>query len=233
MSGSRNMMQNSCTIGTGQLDCISVLSEKELELFESKMITVTYKRNEVLCKQGTLSTHIMLIREGLVKLYLEGSSDNLILQIMPPSNIIGLSNCFDNNHLFYYSAKAYVDTLVSLIDMETFKQIMKTNAEFATKMVGYLAEHSIITYGRFYCFTQKQTYGRFADIILCLANRIYKMDKFPMQLNRRELAELAGMSIESVARIMTRFKEENIVAELNGYLEITDKEKLLDISLKG
>lgn len=233
MSNSGKMMQNSCTIGQTQLECFETLTPDEIITLESKMVTVTYKRCEMICKQGSLANHIIFIRDGLVKLFLEGPAENLILQIMPSSNIIGLSNCFGNNNLFYYSAQAYLDTEVSLLDMETFKDLINSNAGFASKMIGYLAEHSVITYGRFYCLTQKQNYGRFADILLCLANRIYKSLIFPLQLSRKELAELAGMSVESVSRMMTKFKEEKIIEEMEGYLEILEIEKLKEISLKG
>lgn len=233
MSNSGKMMQNSCTVGQAQLECFESLTPEELMLIESKMVTVTYKRCEMICKQGSLANHIIFIRDGLVKLFLEGPAENLILQIMPSSNIIGLSNCFGNNNLFYYSAQAYLDTEVDLLDMETFKTLINSNAKFASKMIESLAEHSVITYGRFYCLTQKQNYGRFADILLCLTNRIYKSCKFPMQLSRKELAELAGMSVESVSRIMTRFKEEKIIEEKDGFVEILQIDKLKDISLKG
>jgi CRP/FNR family transcriptional regulator, polysaccharide utilization system transcription regulator len=226
-------MKSYCTLEQNQVLCFDLLTREEYELLRSKMVVVNYRGGETICKQGAFANHIMIIREGLVKLYMESSTENLVLQILPPNNIIGLTSCFDGNHIFYYSAQAYLDTTLQIIDMNIFMQILNSNAPFATKMLSFLAEQSVITYGRFFCLTQKQTYGRFADVLLCLANRIYKNRKFPLQLSRKELAELSGMSIESIARILTKFKNEGLVDLSADYIEILDIEKLSEISLKG
>lgn len=226
-------LKSYCTIEQNQVLCFDLLTKEEYEILRGKMLVVNYKTNETICKQGAFASHIIIVREGLVKLYMEGASDNLVLQILPPNSIVGLSSCFDGNHIFYYSAQAYMDSTVQLIDMNVFMQVLNANPKFATKMLSFLAEQNIITYGRFFCLTQKQTFGRLADVLLCLANRIYKSPKFPLQLSRKELAELAGMSIESIARIITRFKSENLIEITPDYIEILDHDKLQEISLKG
>jgi len=72
-----------------------------------------------------------------------------------------------------------------------------------------------------------------ADILLCLANRIYKMKKFPLQLTRKELAELASMSVETTVRSLTRFKEEKLIKITKESIEILDFDKLTSISING
>lgn len=226
-------MKSYCTLEQNQVLCFDLLTQEQYELLRSKMVIVNYKAGETICKQGAFANHILILREGLVKLYMEGGTENLVLQIMPPNNIIGLASCFDGNHIFYYSAQAYLDSTLQLIDMNIFMQIVNENGRFATKMLSFLAEQNVITYGRFFCMTQKQTYGRFADVLLCLANRIYKNKKFPLQLTRKELAELSGMSIESIARILTRFKAEGLIDISSDHVEILDVDRLMEISLKG
>jgi CRP/FNR family transcriptional regulator, polysaccharide utilization system transcription regulator len=222
-----------CTISQEQGLCLELLTVNEYDLLMKNMVVLSYKAGEMLCKQGSFASHIILLREGLVKLYMEGKDDNLVLQILPPNNIIGLSSCFDGSSVFYYSAMAYIDSTVQLVDRTFFLQLINTNARFAARMIGFLAEHNVIVYGRFFCITQKQTYGRSADVLLCLANRIYKSMKFPLQLSRKELAELTGMSVESIARIMTRFKGEGLIEVTSDHIEILDYDKLNEISQKG
>jgi len=222
-----------CTISQEQGLCLELLTANEYDLLMKNMVVLSYKAGEMLCKQGSFASHIILLREGLVKLYMEGKDDNLVLQILPPNNIIGLSSCFDGSSVFYYSAMAYIDSTVQLVDRTFFLQLINTNARFAARMIGFLAEHNVIVYGRFFCITQKQTYGRFADVLLCLANRIYKSMKFPLQLSRKELAELTGMSVESIARILTRFKGEGLIEVTSEHIEILDYDKLNEISQKG
>jgi CRP/FNR family transcriptional regulator len=175
----------------------------------------------------------MVVKEGLAKIYLEGKGEILILKILPAVNIIGLTSLIEGNNVFQYSAQAYMDTTVKLIDINTFKDTMKKNGRFATEIIGLLSENTVITYGRFFCLTKKQTFGRLADVILCLSNRVYKNNTFPLQLSRKELAELASMSVESIARILTKFKDDNLIRIDSDTVEILDVERLNQISIHG
>ena len=224
---------NSCTVGSGKLNCFEYLTEKELGLIEDNMVEISYGKGETICKQGSFASHIMVITEGLAKIYMEGTNETLILKILPATNIIGLTNLIEGNNVFQYSASAYVPTRVQLIEINTFRDIVENNAKFAAKMISLLGQNSVITYGRFFCLTKKQNFGRFADILICLATRIYKNNRFPMLLSRKELAELASMSVESISRILTKFKEEGLIKEESDHMEILDMEKLTMISLKG
>ncbi len=233
MLKSPDVIRNSCSIGSNSMECLKLLSESELKFLTDQMVDVYYQKGEMICKQGTFASHVMIIQEGLVKSFLEWSGENLILQIFAPVNIIGLSTLFEGNTVFQHSVQAYIDSKVSLIEISAFKQVMNSNAQFSARMVSLLAEQSAIINGRFYCLTKKQTYGRLADVIICLANRIYKTQKFPLHLSRKDFAELSGMSIESIARIMTKFKGDGLIEINSDFVEILDYEKLNMISQKG
>ncbi|HQO50288.1 MAG TPA: Crp/Fnr family transcriptional regulator [Bacteroidales bacterium] len=233
MLKSPDVIRNSCSIGSNSMECLKLLSESELKFLTDQMVDVYYQKGEMICKQGTFASHVMIIQEGLVKSFLEWNGENLILQIFAPVNIIGLSTLFEGNTVFQHSVQAYIDSKVSLIEISAFKQVMNSNAQFSARMVSLLAEQSAIINGRFYCLTKKQTYGRLADVIICLANRIYKTQKFPLHLSWKDFAELSGMSIESIARIMTKFKGDGLIEINSDFVEILDYEKLNMISQKG
>lgn len=224
---------HSCTVGKNELCCFDQLSEEEIAFIEENMVEIEYEKGETICKQGTFASHIIVLNEGLAKIYKEGGNDTLILKILPAVNIIGLNTLFDGNNVFQYSAMAYLPSKVQLIEMNAFKQLINTNAKFGAKIISMLSENTVITYGRFFCLTKKQTYGRFADILLCLALRIYKKNTFPLQLTRKELAELACMSVESITRILTKFKEDKLIKITSDSIEILDLEKLDMISQNG
>jgi CRP/FNR family transcriptional regulator, polysaccharide utilization system transcription regulator len=234
MMNSPNIVKVSCSIGTTKIECLELLLPEELDFLNSKMVDVHYKKGEVIYKQGAFASNVMIVREGLIKTYIEGGADDkLVLQIFSPVNIIGLTALSEANNIWHHSAQAYIDTDVSFIDINALRQIMSKNAEFSAKVVSILTEQMIIMSGRFYCLTKKQTYGRLADVLLCLSNRIYKTQRFPLQLSRKDFAELSGMTIESIARIFTKFKADGLIKIDCGFLEIMDPVKLGIISHKG
>lgn len=224
---------NSCTVGKKDMCCFDVLSDEELAIIDDNMVEIEFEKGETICKQGAFASNIIVLDEGLAKIYKEGGNDTLILKILPAVNIIGLSVLFDGNNVFHYSAMAYLKSKVRLIEINAFKKLINTNATFASKIISLLSENTVTTHGRFFCLTKKQTYGRFADILLCLSQRIYKKDHFPLQLSRKELAELSSMSVESITRILTKFKEDGLIRVGQDSIEILDIKRLESISQNG
>jgi CRP/FNR family transcriptional regulator len=210
-----------------------MLTKEEHELIDSNSINVRYKKGEVICKHGTISPHVILLKEGLAKIYLEGLNDSLILKIITSGNIIGLTSIYEGNNIFQYSSMAYVDSTASLIDINVFRTVLNQNVKFANSIINILCENSVQTFGRFFCLTHKQLYGRMADILLCLSERIFKQRDFELNLSRKELAELTGMSTESVIRMLKKFKDDGII-EMNGKnLIIVNYDTLRKISEYG
>jgi len=72
-----------------------------------------------------------------------------------------------------------------------------------------------------------------ADILLCLAGRVFKADEFEPNLSRKELAELTGLSTENVIRILKKFKDDGLIEEHNKTIKITNYELLTKISEHG
>jgi CRP/FNR family transcriptional regulator len=211
----KNHYNNTCTVYDSRFSCFNELTEEQVKLVEKHKVLVHYKKGETICKQGTFASHIVYLREGLAKVYLEGGPRNLVLKISPAGNLIGLPSIYEGNNIFLYSAATYTDALVEMIDIHVFKQLIKENAPFAYRVINVLNENTVQIYGRFYCLTNKQLHGRVADILLCLANRIFKTMEFVLPLSRTDLAELTNMSTESVIRVLKDFNEDGLI-RLNG-----------------
>ncbi|MCK5029312.1 MAG: Crp/Fnr family transcriptional regulator [Bacteroidales bacterium] len=224
---------NSCTVSNAKCICFDMLTEEEKELIDKNQIDVRYKKGEVICKHGTFAPHVIYLKEGLAKVYLEGLNDSLILKIIPSGNLIGLTSISEDNTVFPYSAMTYSDSTASLIDINVFRKVINQNAKFATSIINILCENSLQTFGRFFCITHKQLYGRLADILLCLSERIFKERDFEMNLSRKELAELTGMSTESVIRMIKKFKDDGIITMEGKMVKIVNYDLLRKISEYG
>ncbi len=224
---------NSCTVNYDEECCFEELTDDENKLIEENSVLVEYKKGETVCKQGTYASHVMLIKKGLIKMYIESNNNSLTLRILPKGNMIGLTPLFEGNNVFQYSAVTYQASTIRLIDVNIFKQIIQQNAKFSIKIINILCGNIIQTNGRFFSITNKQSFGRLADLIICLSLRIYKSDTFELLLSRKELAELSGLSTESVIRIIKKFKDDKLISVEGKKITIINKDKLQDISNYG
>ncbi|MDT8392375.1 MAG: Crp/Fnr family transcriptional regulator [Bacteroidales bacterium] len=228
-----NAYPNSCVVRTPEGTCFDLLSEDEMKLVNDNMVEVFYKKGETICKQGSFASKIIFLSQGLVKVYLEGEPKNLVITIVPKNNLVGLPSIFEGNNTFLYSVSPYVDSWAQLIDIHVFKQLIRQNAVFASRIIDILNENTAQAYGRFFCLTRKQLHGRMADILMCLSERIFKSLEYDLPLSRTDLAELTGMSVESVIRVMKEFKDDKLIRVSGKSIRILDPERIRKISALG
>ena len=226
-------LTSSCTVIDYDIDYFDSLTEEQTRLINENQVKVSYSKGETICKQGAFASHIVVIEEGFVKIMIEDCNKSLILKVIPEGNILGLTSLSDHTTTFQYSAVAYVETKARLIDIKVFKKIVRENAEFSYKLLNLLAANNVQIYTRFFCLTNKQSYGKLADILLCLSDRVYKKREFELLLSRKEIAELSDMSTENVIRILKKFKDDGLI-ELEGKnFGIRNYDSLLKISTLG
>ncbi|MHC1706533.1 MAG: Crp/Fnr family transcriptional regulator [Bacteroidales bacterium] len=224
---------NSCTIGKDQYHCFDKLNPEELDLYNSNQMEVHFKKGEMILKQGTYVSNVMFLVSGLVKIFVQGPQGNLILKIIAPGNLIAVSSAMEGNQVYQYSAQAYVDSVVKAIDIKVFRQLMMQNAHFAAEIVNILSMNSIQIYSRFYSLQKRQSFGKLADVLLCLSEHVFRNPKFELDLTRKEIGEMSEMASENVIRILKSFSEDGLIKIEGKTFEILDAGRLREISNTG
>jgi len=210
----------------------NTLSNAELELINNNRYEVSFKAGEIMFKQGTPSPHFLCLTTGLAKLYIEGYGKNLILSLVKPVEyIFGPGIYVDNRH--HYSASAVEDSTACLVDVNTFKQMIRNNQDFADEFIRRISLMTIFNFEQFISLTQKQMNGRIADALFYLSEKIYCSNPFEMTISRQDLADLSGMSKESAIRILKEFKDEGILTVAGNILHILNPQQLKKISETG
>lgn len=213
--------------------CFKQLSLLELELADAHRVELKYKKGEHIAKQGSFVTHVLYLQKGLIKIYIETEQENdIILNIFRGGDLIGLPNLFTNVPL-QYSVAAIEDSIICAIDKTVIENLVLQNGHFAKEIIKNLNNCTHFHYRRLISATQKQLNGRMADALLHLANSVYHSDQFTLTLTRKELAELAGMSVMSAVRTLKDFINNKIIEENNSIIKILDREKLKNLSKYG
>ncbi|HCE57122.1 MAG TPA: hypothetical protein DER09_04790 [Prolixibacteraceae bacterium] len=228
-----NQTYSSCCIGQHKCNCFNVLSKEEHDYLFSNSVLVKFDKQEIIYKQGGLVSSILMVESGLVKVYIESENNLLVLKIVTAGNLLGLTSLSEKNNIYHYNAMAYVDSVIRQIDINTFRKVVKQNPMFAKEMIDMLNSNSIQINGRFFCLSHKQSFGRLADILLCLSERVFKEQEFELPLSRKELGELTGLQPETVIRLLKQFSNDGLIRIDGKKLGILDFQSLHEISEKG
>ncbi|MBC8315495.1 MAG: Crp/Fnr family transcriptional regulator [Bacteroidetes bacterium] len=222
-----------CTISPHKCKCFEKLTDEELKLLEDRSTMVNYQKGEIICKQGSFASHVMYMEHGLAKVYIDDGLNQLVLKIIPEGNLLGLSALSEDNNKFQYSAMAYIDSQIKEIDIHFFKQLLVQNPAFSKEVIDIMGSNSAQINGRFFCLTHKQSYGRLADILICLSDRIFKSEEFLLPLSRKDLAELSGLSSETVIRMLKKFHDDGLIQLDGKNFKILDYTRLKKVSETG
>ncbi len=225
--------RTSCAVVNYKYKCFDYLTDSQKDKISENEVFVTYKKGETIFKQGSFVAHVLIVEKGLAKVCIEENDRNLILKIIPAGNILGLTSLSTNVLTFRYSAIAYMDTTVRLIDINVFRSLVAENSDFAFELINVLSANSIQISNRFFCLTNKQSYGKMADILLCLSDNIFKTKEFELNLSRKDLAELSGMSTENVIRMLKKFRDDKLIEIKGKIFKLINMKKLKQISNTG
>lgn len=221
-----------CTDCIYHSDCFNKLIKSELEFISQNKTQIKYKKGETIYKQGSFSSDIMYIIEGYAFKYLEGTGNrNLIVKILKPSEYIGLSSLFCIKEHCYYSVSAVTDTVVCLIKKDDFKRLIVSNNGFAQEIIKWYCMNDEEIFNKLKSISNKNMHGRLAEVLLYINRNEYKMVNYC--ITRKNLAELAGISVESVIRILSEFKNDQLIDYQGKRLRLLNKGSLELISKNG
>jgi len=208
------------------------LDIEQIGKLEQNCAVANLKKGDIIFKQGIFASNIIFLKEGIVKLFVEGPSTEQILKIVKGPTYLGIPTTLDEkfNH---YSATALENVNACFIDVSTFKSFVHENGKFAYEIIVELCKNEINLFNKCVNRSQKNARGRIADSILFFYNEIFQNKNFSMPLTRQELGNYVDTSRESVSRILTEFTNDKIIELKGRKINILNLEKLKLISQTG
>ena len=213
--------------------CFKKLNPTELEFIKQKRTQIQYRKDENICKQGAFASYVLYVADGLVKIYLEGQGNkNINVAIAQSSEFIGLSAIFGNNN-YNYSALALRDSSIYLIEKESLTKLLVNNGDFACEIIKWYCDKEIQLFNKIKSLGHKQMYGRLADVLLSLSTDDLERESVFSYLSRKDIADFACISTESIVRLLTKLKKENIIEIKRKEIKILQMDLLQEISRRG
>jgi CRP/FNR family transcriptional regulator, polysaccharide utilization system transcription regulator len=226
-------LKNNCVTCKCRSDIFNALNEEDIAKVEGCRVSVVYNQGETIFKQGTPCNNFVCVTSGLVKIYLEHeNNNNIMLGLVRPVNYIFDPGVFiDQRHRF--SATACEETSACLIDVKLMKEFLVNNSEFANMYINKVSYQTVDLFNKISNCSQKNVFGRVADILLYLHNNIYQVNPFKLTISRQDIADLSGTTKESSIRVLKKFKEDNIILIEGNNVEILNLAMLEAISKNG
>ncbi len=216
-----------------QAPCFQMLSPDEAELVKASKTQVLFRKGDHLTKQGAFSSYVLFLIKGLAIQYLEGDGvKNYNLRVIRAGEFIGLSAIFTKN-TFNYSSVALTDCQAFLIEKEAITNVVQTNGMFSFNIIKRYCEQNANLFDSLRTILYKQMNGRMADTLLYLDRMKADAPDIFQLLSRKDLADFAGISMESGVKLLKTFEKEGLISLHEKDIEVIGHKALAEISRRG
>ncbi len=206
------------------LPLLAGLPERDLAALAGQARADHFEREAILFSQGEACDRVWLLRAGEVKIvHQEADGREVILEMVSPGEVFGGAVLFMQAHPA--TAKAMIEAEVVSFSSETYARLLDEHPNIARKLIRMLGGrlHSMMG---LQIMAGERVERRMAHILLKLADRVGRPEPegvlITIPLSRQDLADMAGTTLESAIRTMSRFRAQGWVAtRRGGYLLIT------------
>lgn len=200
------------------------LSNVEIEKVKKKSQRIVFEKGETILKQNMLSPYFFIIQSGLVKVVLEGyKGRNFISELLIPEDYLGLSFILEEQEK-NYSAISLSKVETICIENRILKNTADTNPIFQKNIIHELVKQNTNFLNKINILGNKNIHGKFANTLLYLFSEKFNNINLFDYISRKELAELSGISIDSVMKLINELKHDKIISVKSKRIVINDFE---------
>lgn len=207
------------------------LTPEELEKVTFDKSTEHFKRGSIIYREGSRINGCYCIQQGIIKVFKTGiDGKEQIIRFARAGDIIGFRSVL-SNELACTTAEVLDDAHLCYIPAETLVYLVKHNGNFSMELMQLTCKELGEANAYITDIAQKTVRERLAEILIHLKND-FGLDEsniLQISLTREELANIVGTATESVIRLLSEFKQDQLI-ELNGRkIRILDEAGLIRI----
>jgi CRP-like cAMP-binding protein len=213
---------HNCNECESRHDSILCSIPESLDAISQARITCRFKKDQVIFYSGNDPLGIFTIQKGLVKL--EVTSPNGMahtLRLMGPGAALGYRSLFASEP-YHATAVAVEDCELCFIPKADILSVFKNHPQMALRLLEHVSKDLRLAEEKWMDQMDKGAPERIAEALLFL------QDHFEHQgWTRRDIAQWAGTTPETVIRTLAQFEKEGLIDQTDGrQIRVVSKEKL-------
>lgn len=176
-----------------------------------------YKRGSVIYSEGDSAKGCYYLFSGVLKVFKTGfEGKEQIIRFAKEGELIGFRSVLSKERACT-SAKVLEDATVCFIPGKVLTKLIRENADFAMELMQITCKELGEANNYITDIAQKTVRGRLAEILIHLEATFGLAEDgcLKISLTREELANMVGTATESVIRLLSEFKSDELI-ELQG-----------------
>lgn len=222
------------TCGLRTTSIVCDLAGDELEAFQDMKRSLLFEPNQVVFYEGHVCLGLYLLCAGRVKLTRTSARGHrVIVGILDAGGLIE-QHAWRDGALHEVTCEAMEPSQICVIDKERYLALLKRNPGLAVKLLQSVSQELGAQTDRLEAFAFKTARERVAGLLLELAERFGRNTGDGLQvgipLKREELAEMAGVAVETVIRLLGAFRDQGLVSLGEKTITLMNRDRLVRIA---
>lgn len=224
-----NSAPHSCELCySKRLSAFSELGKKELENLSDTKACVFFKKGQIIMHEGSRPTGVYCIHHGKAKFYKLGQEGKeQIIRFAKDGDLLGYRSILSGEAVSV-SIAALEDTHACFLPKSMLFEVIESNPKFSLNIMK-MACHELGEAGKLITnLAQKSVTERLAEMLLILKETFGtdENENIDISLTREELASMVGTATESVIRLLSKFKDDDLISIKGRKIKIKNPAKL-------
>lgn len=212
------------------------LSESQRKLLADNVRIVSFKKNDIIYRDGEPPREVMCLIAGKVKVYKDGvNGRSQIIRAIKAVEFFGYRAFFAGEE-YKTSAMAIDNCVVAFLPIQLVIKFVHENNAVSMFFIRHLAKLLGTADERTVSLTQKHIRGRLAETLLFLKDS-YGVEEdgytLSIYLSREDIASMSNMTTSNAIRTLSSFTVENMIAIDGRKIRIMQDEELRKVSKLG
>ena len=198
------------------------LPDEALNLLDQFKVINHYKRGHFVFYSGNSPSGLYCVNSGVIRLESAGpTGNNHILRVVKAGGILGYRSLFAEE-AYEATAVVHEDADICMIPKHALNELIQKFPDVGAKFLAHIAKELRTAESRLCGLTDKNAAERIAEAMLFLK------ENFAAQTwTRKEIAEWAGTTPETVMRTLSDFESEGWIALKGRKIEVLKRDELL------
>ncbi len=203
-------------------------NKKSLDDLKNESNSNTYKKKQIIYKDGAHPHYLYYIISGKVKTFkTHEDGKDLVMDLYNEGDFFGYVSLLEGG-AHKENAETIEETELALIPKKDFEDLVNSSPATAKKFIALLAKNLADKEKQLLGIAYNTLRKKVAEALVSLQKKyhINKKEPYLIDISRDDLATIAGTATESLIRTLSDFKSENLIDIKSGKVIITNDKKL-------
>ncbi len=217
-----------------EIPILSSLSPRDWEKVKDLFVKKRFGKDEYIFFEGDPSSWLGVVLEGRVKMIKHsGTGKDVVLDLIAPGEMLGEAAAF-NEEPHPVTAQAMEPTVMAIIHQDDYLRLLKQYPALTLRVIEEQGRQLREAQETIKSMAVERVERRIARILLKLAATTGSSSEdgitIELPLTRQDIAEMAGTTVETAIRTMSRFRKKGLVQTKRRRVTIREPHQLVQIA---